>query len=79
MREIRLQGLIGSDRTLHLTLPNDVAEGPADVLVRVPDNGRDVPVETHREMLERVRGSIRKKRSWEEIQKLVEDERKSWD
>ncbi len=79
MREIRLQGQIGDDHTLHLTLPNDVCVGPAEVLVRVPGNGSDKPRESHREMLERIRRTIKKKRSWKEIQRTVEEERKSWD
>jgi hypothetical protein len=37
MRAIKLQTNIERDHTLHLELPSDLAEGPAEVIVLVPD------------------------------------------
>lgn len=37
MRAIKLQGRIGSDHMLVIELPRDLAEGPAEVIVLVPD------------------------------------------
>lgn len=38
MRSIKLHGYIEKDHTLNLRLPEDVAEGPVEVIVLVPEN-----------------------------------------
>ena len=37
MRAIKLHGRVEKDHTLSLLLPEDVAEGPAEVIVLVPE------------------------------------------
>ena len=79
MRAIKLEGHINSDRTLHLSLPEGVSEGPAEVIVLVEEG----PVANGREdlkgFLRGLRRNITEKKSWEEIQAIIEEERNSWD
>lgn len=39
MRAIKLHGHIEKDHTLSLRLPEDVAEGPAEVIILGPETG----------------------------------------
>jgi hypothetical protein len=39
MRAIKLNSRVEKDRTLSVQLPDDVAEGPAEVIVLVPEAG----------------------------------------
>ncbi len=43
MKAIKLQTRVSEDRTLRLRLPDDVAEGPADVVVLIAGPGRALP------------------------------------
>ena len=45
MRAIKLYSRVAKDHTLSLRLPEDVAEGPAEVIVLVPED-RERPSET---------------------------------
>lgn len=78
MRAIKLKAQIGTDHTLHLQLPDDVDEGPAEVIVLV--EGDPEPVQgsgtvadflaTHR---------VTSPRSKEEIDSYLRTERDSWE
>jgi hypothetical protein len=79
MRAIKLQSHVDETRTLHLKLPEDVQEGPAEVIVLVPDAGTESPVPTLRAFLAGLGRPPRQTRSKEEIDRALEEERASWD
>jgi hypothetical protein len=58
MRAIKLTTHVSEDRTLHLQLPEDVQEGPAEVIVLVPEGARSSG-HTLRDFLLRLRSSPR--------------------
>src|SRR3954447_1881434 len=43
MRAIKMQAHVEKDHTVSLQLPEDVREGPAEVIVLVPDRPRSLP------------------------------------
>jgi hypothetical protein len=45
MRAIRLQTRVARDHTLHIELPADVEEGPAEVIVLVPEHSTALPLD----------------------------------
>lgn len=79
MRAIKLQSHVDETRTLHLKLPADVQEGPAEVIVLVPDTESERPVPTLRAFLDGLDKISRKTRLKEEIDRALEEERASWD
>lgn len=78
MRAIKLNTHVASDRTLRLQLPDDVDEGPAEVIVLVPDaTGRRS--HTLQDFLVGLASRPRQLRTKEEIDRYLEQERESWD
>lgn len=78
MRAIKLTTHVAKDRTLRLQLPGDVREGPAEVIVLVPE-GSEQPSHTIRDFLADLSNSPRRIRTKEEIDRYLERERESWD
>lgn len=78
MRAIKLNTHVAKDHTVRLTLPEDVREGPAEVIVLVPE-GADQPSHTLRDFLARFSERPRRVRTKEEIDRYLERERESWE
>ncbi len=78
MRAIKLQALVEKDHTVSLRLPEDVGEGPAEVIVLVPDP-TPKPAHSLDDFLARLSRRPRRARSKEEIDLYLEQERQSWD
>ena len=79
MRAIRLAGRVGADGTLTVTLPPDVPEGPAEVIVLLPDGGSRAGNDTLDAFLHDLRQSDRRVRSKEDIDRSLAAERSAWD
>ncbi|HYU31946.1 MAG TPA: hypothetical protein VEW48_07270 [Thermoanaerobaculia bacterium] len=78
MRAIKLNTHVAGDRTLRLKLPDDVEEGPAEVIVLVADApGRRS--HTLQDFLVDLSSHPRHIRTREEIDRYLEQERESWD
>ena len=77
MRAIKFQAHVEKNHTLSLRLPTDVREGPAEVIVLVPDL---VAQATHslNDFLARLSRRPRQPRTKEEIDGYLERERQSW-
>jgi hypothetical protein len=78
MRAIKIQAHIEKDHTLSLRLPEDVHEGPAEVIVLVPDKASK-PVHSLNDFLDRLARQPRQVLSKDEIDRHLERERQSWD
>jgi len=78
MRAIRLNTHVAKDRTLLLKLPEDVQEGPAEVIVLVPE-AADRPAHTVQDFLAGLSARPRRIRTKEDIDRYLERERESWD
>ncbi|HEX9944128.1 MAG TPA: hypothetical protein VGG03_19115 [Thermoanaerobaculia bacterium] len=78
MRAIKLNTHVAKDHTLRLTLPEDVREGPAEVIVLVPES-TDQPAHTLRDFLAGLSERPRQVRTKEEIDRYLEQERESWE
>ena len=78
MRAIKLQARVEKDHTLSLKLPEDVREGPAEVIVLVPDKAAK-PSHSLSDFLTRLPRRSRQLRSKEEIDRYLEQERQSWE
>ncbi len=82
MRAVKLAARVTSDHTLHLELPKDVGEGPAEVIVLVSDSERTVSAQPEagslQDFLSGPRGA-RFVRSKEEIDAYLRAERDSWE
>jgi|GEM_PF-2549923 DUF1009 family protein len=79
MRAVRMAGYVNGDHTLRLDLPKDVEEGPAEVIVLVPEKipeSNQTTLETFFQNLER---AGRKVISKEEIDRSIDNERNSWE
>jgi len=78
MRAIKLQTQVEKDHSLSIKLPEDVAEGPAEVIVLVPE-----PAERAGHSLEDFLRTLaldpRSVRSKEEIDRDLDRERETWD
>jgi hypothetical protein len=78
MRAIRLYSQVEGDHTLSVRLPDDVAAGPAEVIVLVPE-----PTEraghSLADFLARLSRSHHGSRSKQEIDRDLEVERESWE
>ena len=80
MRAIKLSVRIGADRRLVVELPDDVQEGPAELILLTSERQQTVadgedPVDAHIErLLARPRG-----RPAAQIDREIEAERASWD
>jgi hypothetical protein len=83
MRALKIPARVTHDHTLHLRLPEDVSEGPAEVIVLVPESDEDSPPETAAGSLDDFLASFevdrRFIRSKEEIDEFVTEERESWE
>ncbi len=78
MRAIKLQAHIEKDHTVSLQLPEDVREGPAEVIVLVPDPAAKT-AHSLSDFLARLPQQPRRPRSKEEIDRYLEQERQTWD
>ena len=79
MRAIKLEGHINSDRTLHLSLPEGVSEGPAEVIVLVEEGPVGNGQEDLRQFLDDLDRAGIEPRSKEAIDRYIQEERNSWD
>lgn len=77
MKAVKLDAQIQPDHTLRLQLPEDVAEGPAEVIVLVPEETRDRP--SLSQVLEELDRRTHPRRSRSDIDRQVKEERDSWD
>jgi hypothetical protein len=78
MRAIKIQAHVEKDHTLSLQLPEDVREGPAEVIVLVPDRAPK-PVHSLNDFLDRLAGRPRQVLSKDEVDRHLERERQSWE
>ncbi len=78
MRAIKMQAHVEKDHTLSLKLPEDVREGPAEVIVLVPDSAVK-PTHSLADFLARLPRRPTQGRTREEIDGYLERERQSWD
>ncbi len=78
MRAVKLHGEIPADHILRLNVPQDVPEGPAEVILLVPEE-RAVAGPSLREFLAALRCTPRTPRSKEDIDRYLEEERNSWE
>ena len=79
MRAIKLQTHVDRDHIVRLKLPEDVQEGPAEVIVLVPEAVSETPAPSLRDFLADLALRPRKTRSREEIDRDLEQERASWE
>jgi len=81
MQALKYQVTIGRDRRVSVDVPASVGEGPAEVIVLVPEpkqEHRPEAVEDFGQMLDRLR-KVAPVRSREEILRFFEQERASWE
>jgi hypothetical protein len=78
MRAIKLQTHIGKDHTLSVKLPEDMAEGPAEIIVLVQEPAKRAG-HSLADFLRTLSEQPRSTRSKEEIDRDLERERESWD
>ncbi len=77
MRAIKLTANVGDDHTLRLNLPQDVAAGPAEVIVLLPEEKQP-----HGVTLDRFLDNLQDPEvpmSKEEVERYLTAERASWD
>jgi hypothetical protein len=78
MRAIKLQTHVDRDHMLRIRLPEDVREGPAEVIVLVPEV-TDKATPSLSDFLSTLADRPRRIRSKEEIDRDLAAERESWD
>jgi len=78
MRAIKLNTHVARDHTLRLKLPDDVEEGPAEVIVLVRDEA-ERRSHTLQDFLASLSTRPRHVSTKEEIDRYLEQERESWD
>lgn len=78
MRAIKLQTHVTKDHTLRIRLPDDVREGPAEVIVLVPET-KEKAAPLLSDFLATLTTRPRRIRSKEEIDRDLAHERESWD
>jgi hypothetical protein len=78
MRAIKLQTHVERDHTLHLYLPTDVKEGPAEVIVLVSETAEQ-PRHSLSDFLAHLSERPRTTRTKEEIDQYLQEERASWE
>jgi hypothetical protein len=78
MRAIKLQTQVEIDHTVHLLLPEDVKEGPAEVIVLVQE-ATQPPRHTLADFLAHLSERPRTSRSKVEIDQYLREERASWE
>jgi GTPase SAR1 family protein len=79
MRAVRMMGYVNGDHTLRLDLPTHVEEGPAEVIVLVPEKIPTLNQPTLVTYFQNLERSGRKVKSQEEIDKFIDEERNSWE
>lgn len=79
MRAIKTAGRVGSDGTLSVCLPSDVPEGPAEVIVLIPDGEARAADGALDAFLHDLRQGERRVRSKAEIDRSLAAERSAWD
>ena len=79
MRTIKLTARVGAGGTLSVTLPPDVPEGPAEVIVLIPDGGPTAGNGALDAFLHDLSQSDRRVRSKEDIDRSLAAERSAWD
>ena len=77
MRALKLNGRISHDHTLRVSVSPEVPEGPAEVIVLLPEESQE-PDGTLRDFLGRLAQHPRKVRSKDEIDRALAAERASW-
>jgi hypothetical protein len=78
MRAIKLHSYVEEDHTLNLRLPEDVREGPAEVIVLVPDEP-GAPAHSLDDFLAGLLARRHRTRTTAEIDRDLERERESWE
>jgi hypothetical protein len=78
MRAIKLQTHVDQDHMLRIQLPDDVREGPAEVIVLVPE-AKERTAPSLSDFLATLADRPRRIRSKEEIDRDLAAERESWD
>jgi len=78
MRAFKIQGYVEQDHTLSLQLPEEVPEGPVEVIVLIPERVSK-PAHSLNDFLDRLAGLPRQVLSKDEIDHHLERERQSWD
>lgn len=77
MRTVKIEGRVGPDHTLRVRLPEDVEEGPAEVIVLLPERkGTRPPLA---DLLDSLAQASRPDRRRSEIDGDLGEERASWD
>ena len=79
MNAVKLQAVVSENRELKITLPPEVPSGAVEVIVLVPEpepKGSDV--ESMLRLVEEWRAKHPVRRSKEEIDRYLEEERASW-
>ena|SRR5215813_5255401 len=79
MRELRLQTLVDENHVAQIQLPEDVRQGPIEVIVRLPEAIPQTPKLPLAEFLDRLVARPWTGRSREEIDRQIQEERDSWD
>ncbi|MEM1203751.1 MAG: hypothetical protein AAGN66_11030 [Acidobacteriota bacterium] len=79
MRAIKLKAQVTQDRMLHLELPDDVAQGPADVIVLVGSETEYAQAPSVAEFLDTQAVDPRYVRTREAIDRDLAAERNAWD
>jgi len=82
MHAVKLKTRIGPDHRIELRVPNELPEGEAEVILLVPDRSPQKEAEQRRYLEEfflSVDASERPRRSKEEIDRYLAEERASWD
>jgi hypothetical protein len=77
MRALKLAGRVQADHTLRVRLPEDVEEGPAEVIVLLPERARHQPTLTA--LLDSLAQAPQVRRSKLAIDRQLEEERGTWD
>jgi hypothetical protein len=76
MRAVKLEGRVQSDHTLRVRLPEDVEEGPAEIIVLLPETqGPRPPLSA---VIDSLAGGPRPHRQKGEIDRSLDEERESW-
>jgi len=78
MRAIKMAARVDKDRKIMLEMPPDVPEGPAEVIVLVSGAPRE-NAHALLEAADRWRAKIPFRRTKEEIDRYLEEERASWE
>ncbi len=77
MRAVKVEGRVQSDHTLRVRLPEDVEEGPAEVIVLLPERQEVRPALAA--VLDSLARAHHARRPKLEIDRQLEEERGSWD